>query len=421
MKELERRFHPVNLDQAHSNRSEFLLYLDYLRVMNDVSKALRLLSSYSAAGLLPALSALASQHVARKEGDFTLAATLLGELAERSPHDGYITSLYLESLVADARPELVHPTIQRFVPGFEHLSEDQMLRIALIAAIAGDWDSCERVRRVALRMSACSPVKWASVSKRLEYARNFRGHTLEVPVSIINLQKDRRKFRLSNALYSMFDIDPLRVEAVIGSDLTSLVAKSVLSPSGSILGRGAIGCALSHVQAWEKIASGRDDFHLVIEDDGLPYSWQDLGRLVTEAGNFDVLFVNERMSSLMTKELHTGYSSLWDTLATRPDHMRGWGGDGYILSRRGAEKLVGAVIEDRVVGHIDGQLGSYGINSSQHPITSQAPLSRAQRVGLACRKNLRSEVVLEVKSLQFPLVASYNFGYSSIVSSGGHQ
>lgn len=409
-------FESVSLVMAHAHRAQFLSYLDEVRLGSGANAAIKIINAYVEAGILPALAALAGQTLARRENDYILGVELAGNLRVAFPRDAFVASSHMDSLLAAGQlGELAREFESIRTCQTMRYTDDTALRLAATAAISGSWDDCDYFLGIDVVKTPSSEWKRLSLAARINFGREFEPDSLSIPTTIISLPGDDRKFELARSLYQKMNVNVNRLNAVRGSELSRFVLRSVLSASGLILGPGAVGCALSHIAAWERIAAGADGHGLVIEDDGLPYSWQSIDALVDRAGEFDVLYVNERMSSIPCQRIESGYSSVWDTLGSRPPSLRGWGGDGYIVSKRGSEKLLDLIGRDKIVGHIDGQIGSYGV------VPTQQPTSRAQAVGVACRANMISQESLLVKCLRFPLVTSSNFGHSSIVAAGGHQ
>ncbi|MHA7276373.1 glycosyltransferase family 25 protein [Arthrobacter sp. Hz1] len=410
------QFSSVSVKSAHANRSDFLAYLDQLILLEGTPSAVASLQSYVENGLMPALAALSIQNISRHTNNYSLGVELATALMGAHPNDPYVANSLLENILATGQLTNFSDALRLIEENKSMVIADEpALRLATTAAIGGEWDACRTFLGRTTEENPANIKRRELLVARIASAEIFQSQDTVVSTAILNLKEDSRKYDLAIALYEKMGLSLNRVEATRGTDISKFVHNSVVSKSGRLLGPGAVGCALSHIAAWERISDGTEQHGLVLEDDGLPYSWQNINNIIQEAGTFDILYVNERMSSAAGNEYETGISQLWDTLESRPEGMQGWGADGYIVSREAAQRLLEMISEDKIVGHIDGQIGSYGIDP-----TSKA-ISRAQRVGLNCRKNMRLHEPLRIKCMRFPLVASYNFGYSSIVSSGGHQ
>ncbi|MGI4798762.1 MAG: glycosyltransferase family 25 protein [Janthinobacterium lividum] len=129
--------------------------------------------------------------------------------------------------------------------------------------------------------------------------------------------------------------------------------------------RGTLGCFLSHAGAWEAMLE-RDDAHcLIVEDDVIPLL--DLptgldGLSLPEA--FDLVFVNDRIAPRLEPAETTGFTTrtLEAAMHAFPAEDNAPGGDGYILSRAGARKLLDWVAVDGFGEDVDWRLIAYGLS-----------------------------------------------------------
>ncbi|XP_063172246.1 inactive glycosyltransferase 25 family member 3 [Candoia aspera] len=169
-------------------------------------------------------------------------------------------------------------------------------------------------------------------------------------VFLINLARrpDRRQ-RMLDALFEL-EIDPLVVDAVDGSALNSSSIKKMgidLLPgyydpfSGRTLTKGEVGCFLSHHHVWEEIVKRGLEKSLVLEDDIRfeAYFKKRLLKLMEELEqaqlDWELIYLGRKQvkadEEVVVEEIHNlvvPEYSFW-TLA-------------YVLSRRGAQKLVEA-------------------------------------------------------------------------------
>ena len=86
---------------------------------------------------------------------------------------------------------------------------------------------------------------------------------------VINLKERKDRRDKMDKILNKVGIDPIYIDAVNGSklDTEDLIRKHIYSPDHRDLRKGEIGCYMSHVIAWKKIANGNDDYGLIIEDD----------------------------------------------------------------------------------------------------------------------------------------------------------
>lgn len=154
-----------------------------------------------------------------------------------------------------------------------------------------------------------------------------------------------------------------RIPAIYGPDLPDAAVLMLTGHRSSVRHRGSLGCFLSHAKSWEAIAAGGEALALVMEDDAVLLGIERIAELRIPAGA-DLVFVNDRMSPgsrharpvvpvtclPMVESLRALYRSGF-----------GVGGDGYIMTKRGATAALEAVAKDRFFGHIDWRLLRYSL------------------------------------------------------------
>jgi len=137
-----------------------------------------------------------------------------------------------------------------------------------------------------------------------------------------------------------------------------------------------IAVALSHVAVWQRIAEGASDYSLILEDDtyfrrgfcsDLDQAWSDLVWKRAEHEAFDLLYVSYKEAKAgkrfvpISRSVFTPLGGLW--------HL-----SGYVLSRRGATKLLNAL---PVCGPIDAWINrrfeAMQVFATRRPIVRQRP------------------------------------------------
>jgi GR25 family glycosyltransferase involved in LPS biosynthesis len=118
------------------------------------------------------------------------------------------------------------------------------------------------------------------------------------------------------------------------------------------MSRQEIAVACSHIKAWKEIVSGDEEYSLVLEDDIclhpnfaslMEKCWIELSQKPTSDNNFDILF-------LSFKEVDMGAEKVKFTRSTFKLFRGIWFMSGYVLSKKGAEKLLSLL---PVVGPVD--------------------------------------------------------------------
>ncbi len=128
--------------------------------------------------------------------------------------------------------------------------------------------------------------------------------------------------------------------------------------------RGTLGCFLSHAAAWEAMLDRGDAHCLFVEDDVIPLLDlpATLETLAVPPG-FDLLFVNDRIAPCLDPAAVTGFTihTLQAAMAAFHPQDNAPGGDGYVLSRRGAQKLLAWTEQDGFSDDVDWRLIAYGL------------------------------------------------------------
>lgn len=194
-------------------------------------------------------------------------------------------------------------------------------------------------------------------------------------VYLINLDKD--KDRLKSVLKECKKVGkrPIRVPGIQGSKLTEKELKDntsnyLFSVAGS---KSAIGCAMSHIKAWETMIKNGDDSALFLEDDvvidnnfkekfsnifksvpkdyGIFYMGCSVGCNPLKKYAFEYSIVNLLLKGYV-KTVKAISNNVYIPALPLTAH-------GYILSKRGAKHLLNRVKKDKIYGHIDVQIVKY--------------------------------------------------------------
>lgn len=404
---LEKQFATVGSFIQNSYRVEFRNYIDYIRATRGLDSALARLEELSTTGLSAELYATAGMVAARRANDYRAAANHLATAHAASPSNTTILEYLAESWISVGALEEAASLLAEIQPA----TEREAIRFAELAALIFRWDIVDRL--IGPWSGENDEYRIRVLRERVGLSSGFQGQSEDIPAYILNMPSDERKLELAVKLHAQLGVNAATHPGVNAALLPPADRAAAAGHSRLKIGLGALGCALGHFSMWKRSLESSAAFSLMLEDDGLPYVQRDVASLVEEAGEFDVLFVNKRMSAIKGGRLKHGVVPVWEALANRPE-SGGWGADGYVLSRRGTEKLLHAVEADKVLGHVDGQLACYGI----HPTADV--VSNAQRIGRSIHSKSVSRAFLSVKCAEFPLVGSVDFGDSTIGRMGGH-
>lgn len=182
-----------------------------------------------------------------------------------------------------------------------------------------------------------------------------------VPILVINLDRDADRMAEAEAAFAQAQNYRLvRSPGVIPA--LPRTATQFLT-RGKHVQAGTLGTFMAHVLAWETIAAG-EGAGLIVEDDVRPAGLQ---RLLNAAipNDCELLFINARMADAHAER---GDLAVVPAATVLPHRLplgaakAAPGGDGYLLTPRGAKKLLRAVLQDGFEGHVDWRLLRYGIS-----------------------------------------------------------
>lgn len=160
-------------------------------------------------------------------------------------------------------------------------------------------------------------------------------------ILLINLDRSPERLKRMDALLTGFGLTCERVPAVDGRQLSDAEKQRWLGGEEKFyrLGPGEIGCFLSHRACWEIIAAGSDSHAVVLEDD--VHIGANAGEIMGDAGwipaDADIVKLETTL-----RRTYVEKSPAAQVAGRRVSRLRGehTGTAGYIVSRRGAEKLL---------------------------------------------------------------------------------
>lgn len=184
-------------------------------------------------------------------------------------------------------------------------------------------------------------------------------------VLVISLDADVARRRvLLDQLHSLGNVQAQVVPGVPGMLLPESACRALSDDVEWAARRGTIGCFLSHVSAWEYVARSHVTWAVILEDDADASRLLELSSTIVPP-DADIIFINERMSpNISPDSVPPQYLSMVSCLLRLNELQSGGGGDGYILTPRGAQKLVETCHRDLFYGHVDGRLLRYATNES---------------------------------------------------------
>lgn len=184
---------------------------------------------------------------------------------------------------------------------------------------------------------------------------------LPVTILVINLERDSdRMDQTREAFAQAQNFALVRSPGIVPA--LPRTATQVLT-RGKHVQAGTLGTFLAHVQAWETVAAG-ETAAVIVEDDVRPTGLHRLLKVAIPA-DCDLLFINQRMAEPQGERPEVSVLPAATVLPQRlplGPARAAPGGDGYVLTPRGAKKLLRAVQSDGFEGHVDWRLLRYGIS-----------------------------------------------------------
>ncbi len=224
----------------------------------------------------------------------------------------------------------------------------------------------------------------------------------------INLDRDSHRIRGARASYAELGCAIDRHSGVFGASVPEVLYKRIFRWNCAT---NAVGCCLSHVGVWEKIAKGAADHVLVLEDDGLPMYDFDLAEVSSIIpADYDYCFVNDRANPDWYRHtpLQQRFLPLAESLKCLPPETRAPGADGYILSRRGAAKLLEIVDTHGLLFSLD-----WFLMALAAPDEAAGSETHVSRIFAKIRKPLPADLRTTAYVASIPLVSHQPQGFTA--------
>lgn len=168
---------------------------------------------------------------------------------------------------------------------------------------------------------------------------------------VISLSDKHQRRNHITKIFSDLNLTFYFYDAIDTHKIDEFINKNSIKLSSSHLSEGEIACYLSHFDLWQQVVDKNLEYIAIFEDD--IYLAKDASALLTELNwlpkNFDAIkleTMNERVFIHKTIELvNNRYLAKMQSR-----HM---GGAGYIVSRKGASKLISKTFTDGITAPVD--------------------------------------------------------------------
>lgn len=207
----------------------------------------------------------------------------------------------------------------------------------------GTYNSSEqpRIERIYVINLNRQRARWTEMEHELRYVLDWTGVALwnltekYAAVDATHFLQDPGNDADINPTYTLGDqlfVEPQPLALPTRMDLSALIQMS----------RPEIAVARSHIGVWRQVAASNNEYVLVLEDDvwfqpqfaqNLNKAWAEIMAESTTKGNFDILYLSYE------EVKHGAPKTFLSSQIFRP--IRGlWNLSGYVISRKGAEKLL---------------------------------------------------------------------------------
>lgn len=181
-----------------------------------------------------------------------------------------------------------------------------------------------------------------------------------IPTFVVNLLEDHDRLeRLTSQLNPKYFELRERI-GFLGRTLPDGVCLRLTQDENSLNNKGALGVMMSHILIWERVAHLKDAFALVLEDDIILDGPERLASAAPPSG-FDVIFCGDQTADdpLFGVTRWLSYVPLIDTLPIMEHRKVSIGAYGYLLSPRGAQRLLALFTEHLYFSHVDVRMLAY--------------------------------------------------------------
>lgn len=156
---------------------------------------------------------------------------------------------------------------------------------------------------------------------------------------VINLDRSPQRLERMSTLFSGLGLEFSRIAAVDGRQLPAMTRPVAQRPGGYRLAEGEIGCFLSHINCWQAVAEGPDEFSVVFEDD--VHFGEDVRAVLTDTNwipaDADLVKLETIMVRTFVDRREAGSIAGRAVRRLRKAHL---GSGAYVISRRAARKLL---------------------------------------------------------------------------------
>lgn len=243
----------------------------------------------------------------------------------------------------------------------------------------------------------------------------------------ISMARDVERLRTCRFFMESNKIEFHHILGIEGAKITPEIYAEIFSNSEfPICTPGELGCAIAHFNACKAIANNcqDDEYGLVIEDDARFIYGDARGlelaiRLAKETER-EMVFLNLRACCTLLNVTQNadvsqmGLSELFETVESKVRQRNpGWGGEGYLVSGKGARRLIEIWEKIGIVGAVDWQLAFMSLKNLDDVLPRRAYRGILQHFKEYNRQNPDFNPI-DSAVMSLPIISTVPSGYSSI-------
>ncbi len=230
-----------------------------------------------------------------------------------------------------------------------------------------DWPGAAKAFATALRLDPGLPEIAERAADARLYARlaaaAWSDGGLSYEIAVLNLDRNPERLTEIDRHFANSAAMRHRQPGIEGSRLSTAAVQRLTGDRDAP--RGTLGCFLSHAAAWEALLASDAPCLLVIEDDVIPLL--DLPDTLGSFGlpeGWELVFVNDRMTPRRNADAAHGFTATPLSTVMRRFHpeANAPGGDGYLITRGAAAKLLDWTARDGFAHDVDWRLLAYALS-----------------------------------------------------------
>lgn len=336
---------------------------------------------------------------------FETALEIFQPHLERHPNDLGLQLAYAQQLFISGQPDAALTILKAHI---DHPDLEAVARYNICAILteAGDFEFLK-----SKNLGGPTPAFEFSADPHQNTTKTF----------CVSLDRDYQRMHTTR---KFLDADGSLIvqSGVLGASLPDILTNSLVRGNRTSITPSEIGCALSHVRVWERVAQTCDEneYVLVTEDDTRFMFGPKVGLTETvdlaRAAAAELVFVNtwacrdavEAGADMPKVEAITAPHIVKGDETGRQNRP-GWGACGYLVTGRMAKKLVDAWAEVGIIGAIDWQMNLMCFETLKD--WQRRP---ARRNVFDALRDRGQWPIIDGYITNFPIIAPRDYGFSTI-------